>query len=439
MTSAADPDVEEAAVEVLAPVAEVAIAVARRDAADPTAPVPPRRLHPYLRFARIPTAALSAAVAAMEADDAFRARVAEVCTTDDDLTEGQRAWLLRPQGWDAAFGAERDARVAAIVARREQHAVESSALRIEELERALAERVARIDELEAEASRLRAEVAAVSEVFEARTAELTAMRERLEAAEGERSRAVRELKATEARDAGRVERLRAVEAELEAALEARVPVAAASEPAAPVAPAGVDPREVADVVAGLRSLVDHLDALATPEPGRKSVAGHRDPAEFGGSVSGSRRRRPIRLGRGVFEGTPEAVRALFSTPGVLVLVDGWNVSMLGWPELDGQLQRRRLTDALSGLGATTGAEIHVVFDGVDEGSGPVAHGAARVRVQFTPSGVEADDRLLELADAVPIARPLIVVSNDRRVREGAMERGANVVGSTELVALIGTR
>jgi hypothetical protein len=59
-----------------------------------------------------------------------------------------------------------------------------------------------------------------------------------------------------------------------------------------------------------------------------------------------------------------------------------------------------------------------------------------VRVRFTPAGVEADDELLRLVLAAPRSRPVVVVSGDRRVRSGAGELGANVVGSATLVDLL---
>jgi rRNA-processing protein FCF1 len=65
-------------------------------------------------------------------------------------------------------------------------------------------------------------------------------------------------------------------------------------------------------------------------------------------------------------------------------------------------------------------------------------GARRARgitVRFTAPDVEADDALLELADRYPPHRPVIVASNDRRVRDGARERGANVLSAAQLAMI----
>ncbi|MEL7210239.1 MAG: DUF429 domain-containing protein, partial [Actinomycetota bacterium] len=45
----------------------------------------------------------------------------------------------------------------------------------------------------------------------------------------------------------------------------------------------------------------------------------------------------------------------------------------------------------------------------------------------------ADDDILDAVDRHPPDRPVTVVSDDRRVQDGARERGANVVPSTALL------
>jgi rRNA-processing protein FCF1 len=62
-----------------------------------------------------------------------------------------------------------------------------------------------------------------------------------------------------------------------------------------------------------------------------------------------------------------------------------------------------------------------------------------VRVRWSPPGIEADDVLLELVETLPVHRPVVVVTNDRRVRTGARVRGANVLSSDQLLVLLGQR
>ncbi|MDP8938611.1 MAG: NYN domain-containing protein, partial [Actinomycetota bacterium] len=149
------------------------------------------------------------------------------------------------------------------------------------------------------------------------------------------------------------------------------------------------------------------------------------------------RRRPAPLPPGVLDDSAEAADHLVRVPGVVVLVDGYNVSQTGWPGLPIAEQRRRLVDALSELAARTGADVSVVFDGADTPwPAPVATTARAVKVSFSPVGVEADDVVLRRVAELPPWRSVVVASSDRRVQDGARESGANVVSSAQLLAAL---
>jgi predicted RNA-binding protein with PIN domain len=120
----------------------------------------------------------------------------------------------------------------------------------------------------------------------------------------------------------------------------------------------------------------------------------------------------------------------------VLLVDGYNVTMLGWPGQPIPEQRARLVDALAELVARTGADVEVVFDGATDTAAPALGARRGVRVSFSPPGVEADDVVIARAAEVPAHRPITVASNDRRVREGALAAGANVVSSAQLLAAL---
>ncbi|MGH9164823.1 MAG: NYN domain-containing protein, partial [Acidimicrobiales bacterium] len=211
------------------------------------------------------------------------------------------------------------------------------------------------------------------------------------------------------------------------------------------------PGAVNDALAPIRAVANQLEAaLAHAEErlaGPGGVGGaespvDRAPAPASRSRSRSRssgpRRRPAPLPPAVFDDSPEAAAHLVRVPGAVLLVDGYNAAMSMWPGLDVTDVRTRLIDALRELSARTGIAAHVVFDG-DEVGGPVlaAGGRSSVRVSFSPPGVEADDVILEMVDALPAVQPVIVASSDRRVQDGARDRGANVVTSRQLADLLG--
>ncbi len=147
-------------------------------------------------------------------------------------------------------------------------------------------------------------------------------------------------------------------------------------------------------------------------------------------------RLPVPLPSGVFEDGPEAAAFLSRVPGVVFVVDGYNASVGAWPESPLAEQRRRLVAALAELSARHGTTVHVVFDGAEAGLRSLGRGRHGVRVTFTAAGEEADDVILALVEATPDTIPVVVASDDRRVRLGAAARGANVVNQAQLFGLL---
>jgi predicted RNA-binding protein with PIN domain len=148
------------------------------------------------------------------------------------------------------------------------------------------------------------------------------------------------------------------------------------------------------------------------------------------------RRRPVRLVRGAVDDTPPAAENLARLPDVVFLVDGYNVSKTAWPDLDLGAQRLRLVNAVAELRVRLGTRIELVFDGTARGQLQTRALPAAVRVWFSPEEVEADDLILSLVDEQPPERPVVVVSSDRRVQDGARRRGASVLSSATFLCLL---
>lgn len=130
---------------------------------------------------------------------------------------------------------------------------------------------------------------------------------------------------------------------------------------------------------------------------------------------------------------PGRLTAWLTLPGVHLLVDGYNVTKTGYPDLTLAQQRDRLVRSLAALAARTSAEVTVVFDGAAVTTArPFGR---RVRVLFSPPGVIADDVLRQLVAAEPPGRPLVVVSSDREVAESVARAGARTAPSSALLAL----
>ena len=528
-----------AELELLRPVLEMAIAVARQGEAETPRVVAPLRLRPFIGFQRLPSKAMGAARKALDEDEPFRQRV----TTrfrDGDLEVGVMAWLIREEGWREVFSAlvERAAEELRDDAARQNET--KADRRLGSVEDALERRTAELAEVRNHARELEAELEQVAGL-----AELATERARLiDTLEAELARAIKDLKATERRLAARIAENKTLRSERDAAIELVDATRAANRPesdretgsAAKTAETGtLDGEESARASApntgsdpaGLGNMDGQRGPSAAAEglcgddaQGEQSTAAHNQPSEvaddvaretladlgiwiadaataaaalaeaLGGAVQRlgslgdavgptppfvgvadidaaprvastpalepvgpakgsdfetlrllppiSRRnaRQPLRPTRGLVEGSEAAIEAILEAPSLVVLVDGYNASIALWPHLDLPNQREALLTAMGRLRARTGADIRLVFDGDAAGGRPSVTSALPVRVEFTRAGLEADDRLIEIAGLIPAERPVAVVTGDRRVQTGVKAVGANVIEPLQIKALL---
>jgi predicted RNA-binding protein with PIN domain len=121
-------------------------------------------------------------------------------------------------------------------------------------------------------------------------------------------------------------------------------------------------------------------------------------------------------------------------PAAHLIVDGYNVTKTGYPELTLVDQRDRLIRGLASLASRTSAEITVVFDGAAVTTAqPPGRG---IRVLFSPPGVIADDVIRTLVAEEPPGRVVVVASSDREVVSGVRRDGARTVASAVLLDLL---
>lgn len=369
--------------------------------------------------------------AARRADAARSASQAEIAQLAAALREERQARRDREQEVaDAASGAE---------------------ARAAELEAALAEARERM----AEAERRSAEAAALITEADRRVAD------------AERRTGDAERRAAEAANRAASAEDRARQAETRAAFAEEEAERARTNPDRPAPGTGVDPavldqiaRAAEDLAAGVRRLAEgpppgpprqaarqplpprspapvqrspRPAAPAQPPPSRAIPRGA--PGRDSSPPSRRRRRAPVRLPPGMVEDDPAAIEAMVRTPGVAVIVDGYNVSMLAWPDHSAAEQRERLCDALAEFQLRFRCEVTVVFDGAEvPGVRPLRR--RNLRVVFSAAGQEADDVVIGEVMFRPEDVPVIVVSSDREVRTGAESEGATVLSADTLLALM---
>ena len=371
----------------------------------------PRELRAMSGKARIPTGSLGQLRRAIDGDDRFRAVIAAGVLPELVDPIGI-LWLQRPDGWEprvddlvAEMGAdEADADLRAALRREEKRrrAAEQIAIR---LRADVVERDVSIAALHFDVDELRADVVKAEDEAATLRVELVDVR----------------IEARHARD-----REAAAKAKLEAVSDASfVSNTSQSESAADgrlrsVEPPGVDPAAVSDVARAARELAGRLEALL--------------PSEAPEAADRSATRQPLRLPGGVIASSGEAAEFLLRSDAV-VLIDGYNVAKMAWPNRSLDSQRTQLLDALENVARRFTSDITVVFDGA---SVVGAHAARRrlIRVVWSPEGVIADDVIRDEVRRLPNARAVVVVTNDAEIVADVKALGANVVPSNALIAVL---
>ncbi|MFF0810138.1 NYN domain-containing protein [Streptomyces albogriseolus] len=398
----------------------------------------PAQLRQYARFtpSRRAKFAGNAMAAALETDPLFRQRIGEKLReaepeltgaldsgspppAADPLDVAAAAYVLRPPGWvklvtaageeaqradaeraDEETRAELERLRAELDRAREHTRAETERLRVEldaakketdSLHRKLRSALADVKRGEAALRKLRGEMEAVRAEGQAQVSAAESETRRLKARLGETEAAL-EAARRAAREGRSVEDMRVrllLDTVLDAAQGLRRELA--------LPPVSVRPAETVDAVE---------PGLMTP----KDIAA-----------------------RALSEDDPAVLDQLLALPQAHLVVDGYNVTKTGYPQMPLEKQRLRLLGQLAQLAAQTGAEVTCVFDGA-ELAAPVLLAPPRgVRVLFSKPGVTADELIRQLVRAEPPGRPVIVASTDREVADGVARAGARPVASAVLL------
>jgi predicted RNA-binding protein with PIN domain len=212
----------------------------------------------------------------------------------------------------------------------------------------------------------------------------------------------------------------------------------------------VDPAVAEAIGAVERDLATLRRVAGLAEQGGKGRgAGSAGPGSGAGSGSGSgsssargpERRSPLAVPGGRGADDPETLAAWMATDGVLVLVDGYNVTKhpQGFADRGLEDQRTLLLDLCRRLARRFGAEVTVVFDGGTVGPIPTRLPLGPVEVVFTDAGRTADDEIVVRTNAAPPDRPVVVVSSDNELRSRVTALGATVTRSPALLGLATAR
>lgn len=374
----------------------------------------PKDLKPLFNKARLPNSALGRLRRCIEGDPVFRTRLS-AGALPELVDEIGQLWLAGDEGW------ELQASVLASVA---DAAVEDVGLKTQ-LKRAEKRREA----AEQAAVRAHAELVLRDEVVQMQSSEIDELRAELVKSE----EIVFEIR-TELLDVRMdVRHARDREAAAEAKwVTANDQLTAARRQPALQQPVLLEPvldnsAEVAAAASAARALAEQLEALLlapTATEGKTSQARDNQPIN----------RTPVTLPGGVIGSSSEAAEHLARSDAQM-LVDGYNVAKLGWPNRLLERQRAALLDALENLARRFGTDVTVVFDGASI-VGAYADRRRLIRVVYSPEGVIADDVIRNEVKRLPKNRAVVVVTNDAEIVRDVRADGANVVPSNALLAIL---
>ena len=377
----------------------------------------PKDLRPFFNKPRLPNSALGRLRRCIEGDPLFRSRLS-AGALPELVDEIGQLWLADDEGWEQQ---------AAVLASVTDAAVEDVDLKTQ-LKRAEKRREA----AEQAAVRAQAELVHRDEVVQMQSAEIDDLRAELVKSE----EIVFEIR-TELLDVRMdVRHARDREAAAEAKwVTANDQLTAARRQPDPQQDALPEPvldnsAEVAAAASAARALAEQLEALlsaptaAVGRLSRERQAGDNRPIN----------RTPVTLPGGVIGSSSEAAEHLARSD-ALMLIDGYNVAKLGWPNRPLERQRAALLDALENLAGRFGTDVTVVFDGASI-VGAYADRRRLIRVVYSPEGVIADDVIRDEVKRLPTNRSVVVVTNDAEIVRDVRADGANVVPSNALLAIL---
>ncbi|MEV8305949.1 NYN domain-containing protein [Streptomyces flavidovirens] len=398
----------------------------------------PSQLRQYARFTPTRRAkfAGNAMAAALEGDALFRQRIGERLreaqpelaralesgsppAAADPVDVAAAAYVLRPVGWVKLVAAAGEEALRADAERADEAAQR-------ELERLRAELAQAREQTKSETERLRTELEAARKEADVLSRKLRSALSDVKRGEAALRRTNAETETLKSDAAARV-----TAAESEARrLRARLGEAEASAEASRRAVR--EGRSIEDM--RVRLLLDTV--LDAAQGLRRELAlppASVHPADTVDAVEPGRMTPKDIAARALSETDPALLDQLLELPQCHLVVDGYNVTKTGYPQMPLDKQRLRLLGGLSMLAAQTGAEVTCVFDGA-ELVAPVLLAPPRgVRVLFSKPGVTADELIRQLVRAEPPGRPVVVVSTDREVADGVAKSGARPVASALLL------
>jgi predicted RNA-binding protein with PIN domain len=126
-----------------------------------------------------------------------------------------------------------------------------------------------------------------------------------------------------------------------------------------------------------------------------------------------------------------ALRTIFAQENLVVLIDGYNVSLNSFGSLSLELQRERTIACAANIESRFHPSCVVIFDG--QSSTTRGRVQSKVHVVYSPSGVTADDVIVERIRVTPLDRPMLIVTSDKNLAARVKGLGCLAISSSAFV------
>lgn len=178
--------------------------------------------------------------------------------------------------------------------------------------------------------------------------------------------------------------------------------------------------------------------LTTPDVEKKimqtPVASVTEVKETETTLSDSpRERTSVTVPKGLTIESPQALTEIFKQDKLMLLIDGYNVSLNSFPNLNLELQRERTISCAANIESRFSTNCAVIFDG--ESNTTRASMRSKVHVVFSPAGKTADDVIIERISITPKDRPILLVTNDQNLKRRAKGLGCETISTNAFVQI----
>jgi hypothetical protein len=126
-----------------------------------------------------------------------------------------------------------------------------------------------------------------------------------------------------------------------------------------------------------------------------------------------------------------ALVEIFRQEKVMLIIDGYNVSLNSFANLSLELQREQTINCAANIESRFSTNCTVIFDG--ESNTTRASMRSKVHVVFSPGDRTADDLIVERIQVTPSDRPIILVTNDENLKRRAKGLGCQTISTSAFV------